>query len=174
VKSKALEPIEQAPEKSLDVESKFGRIVYPRPAAKIEPEMSQSAIALAAQNSPGVESDQKPILTIADAWNNAEFGEVLHAAEPSGQLNLLEWDVIEPPEPDDFDQMTDFHAAYDRWLLSSELHEIIHQNDATIARTDTRCDRASEVCGDNSAATKRDLCPEYDGASLCDSFSRNE
>ena len=33
------------------IESKFGRIVYPRPAAKIESQMSQSAIGSAAKTS---------------------------------------------------------------------------------------------------------------------------
>jgi hypothetical protein len=81
--------------------------------------------------SPGVESDQNQILTNADAWNPAEFGEVLHQAEPSGQLNLLKWDVSEPPEPDDYEgDMFAFQAAYDRWLLTSQLHEIIHAKDS--------------------------------------------
>jgi len=162
------------------IESKFGRIVYPRPAqgaivqvtknspgvdpgvdvdrahepitqvAKNSPgsieeaivqvtknspgvdpgvdvDRAQEPIVQAAENSPGVESDLNPILTNADAWNPADFGEVLHAAEPNGQLNLLEWDVSEPPEPDDYEgDIFAFEAAYDRWLLTSQLHEIIH------------------------------------------------
>lgn len=34
--------------------------------------------------------------------DDADCGEVQHLAEPSGQLNLLEWNSNEPPEPDDF------------------------------------------------------------------------
>lgn len=109
-----VDPVQEAP-----LESKFCHIVYPKPAPK--------PIAQAAENPPGVESDQNPILTNADAWNPAEFREVIYAVEPSGQLNLLEWDVSEPPEPDDYKgDMFAFQAAYDHWLSTSELHEIIH------------------------------------------------
>jgi len=145
------------------LESKFDRIAYPRPT-NIEPKMSQSAIGLAAKNSLDAGGD---LLTVADSWNPAEFGEVLHAVEPTGQMNLLQWDTSEPPEPDDFDSVFAFWNAYDRWLLSSELHEIIHKNDPpTIARTDTRCDGASENFRDNSPSPECNICSQHDGASL--------
>jgi hypothetical protein len=59
----AQELIVQAAENSLGVEveplselnSKFGRIVYPRPTAKIESKMGQSAMIQGAENFPGVE-----------------------------------------------------------------------------------------------------------------------
>jgi len=104
------------------------------PTAKTSPGVEVDrvqAITETVEASPGVESDQNPILTNADACNPAEFGEVLHQAEPSGQLNLLKWDVSEPPEPDDYEgDMFAFQAAYDRWLLTSQLHEIIHAKDS--------------------------------------------
>ncbi|MEG4066239.1 hypothetical protein QUA42_02605 [Microcoleus sp. Pol11C2] len=170
------------------LESKFGSIVYPRPAAKSEAKVSQSAIApvldveefrrthvaeidsyfeSVSKNPPG--SDLNPILTTADAWNNAEFGEVLHAAEPSGQLNLLEWeDTNEPPEPDDYPSIADFDAAYDRWLLNQVLIaelETKTQNATTkpdIARNegaDIRYGRShpAELDGDISSAATEGL-----------------
>jgi hypothetical protein len=104
-------------------------------------------------------SDLNPILTNADAWDPVDFGEVLHAAEPSGQLNLLEWDVSEPPDPDDYEgDMFAFQAAYDRWLLSNELNEIIHpKNDAT----------TGTVTGGRATTVppERNLSAKHDGAS---------
>lgn len=148
------------------IESKFGRIICPS-VIKVEPKMSQMAIAMAANNPPA--PDQKP-LTNADAWNNAEFGEVLHAAEPTGQRNLLEWENTgEPPGPDDYPLMTDFHAAYDRWLISSELQEIIHtKNDDSpaIAGTDTEREGAREISVIAPTSSRCDVCSEHDGASI--------
>ena len=97
----------------------------------------QEQIAQAANISLGSKSDLNPILTIADAWDTADFGEVQHKAEADGQLNLLEWDVNESPEPDDYKgDMFAFQAAYDRWLLTSDLHEIIHtKNSPGITQT---------------------------------------
>lgn len=276
-----IEPVQEAP-----LESKFGRIVYPKQAAKpiaqaaknspgvevgyvednlpdcvvcfddkyiedtsghifncshcTEPKVSQSAIAPAAQNSPGVtqaqepiecsadgyhfqqpdgrrymyvgirrfyiieptmqeavdmnvygepdypewpdgwlsepESDRNPILTSSDAWNPAEFGEVLHAAEPSGQLNWLEWDVSEPPEPDDYEgDMFAFQAAYDRWLSTSELHEIIHTKNSPGVESD----RNPILTGDSSLDSSLDgykvgLEPITQNATTKLEFPRNE
>jgi len=45
-----------------------------------------------------------------------DCGEVQHAVEADGQLNLLEWDSNEPPEPDDFPgDLEGFKAAYLNW-----------------------------------------------------------
>jgi hypothetical protein len=133
----------------LELFKSSAHIIEDSPGVKTEATVSESAIAPTTktspgvevdrvqpitetvEDSPGVESDQNPTLTNADAWNPAEFGEVLHQAEPSGQLDLLKWDVNEPPEPDDYEgDMFAFHAAYDRWLLTSQLHEIIHTKDS--------------------------------------------
>jgi hypothetical protein len=125
--------------------------------------VGQRAIAQVADNSSSVELTDK--LTDADRWNPADFGDVLHKAEASGQLNLLEWDVSEPPDPGDYDLMTDFQAAYDRWLLSSDSQEIIHtKNEPTIEGTDTQCQRASEVPRNNCVPSECDSGSYRDGA----------
>ena len=121
---------------------------------------AQSAIAPAAKISLNPKSDLNPILTNADAWDPADFGEVLHATEPNGQLNLLEWDVSEPPEPDDYEgDMFAFQAAYDRWLLTSELHEIIH------TKNSPGITQAPEPIAQN--ATTRLEIPRNESADVC-------
>ncbi len=49
-------------------------------------------------------------------WNPIDFGEVQHKAGADGQLNLLEFDTNEPPEPDDYPgDLEGFKAAYSAW-----------------------------------------------------------
>jgi hypothetical protein len=143
------------------------------PLSELPPDVwiVQKPIAPATEDRIEEESELKPILTNADAWDPADFGKVLHAVEPSGQLNLLERDVSEPPDPDDYEgDMFAFHAAYDRWLLTSEIQEIIHPNDfndlPTTERTGTQRDGASEISRDNFASSECDICSQHDGASL--------
>jgi len=71
-------------------------------------------------------------LTMVDALGNlksdrpddADCGEVLHLAEADGQLNLLEWDSNEPPEPDDFpNDLEGFKTAYLDWI-SNQLDDV--------------------------------------------------
>ncbi len=64
------------------------------------------------ENFPGVETD---FLKSSDAWNPADFGEVMHKADADGQLNLLEWDIDEPPDPDDFECIDAFRDAIALW-----------------------------------------------------------
>lgn len=53
----------------------------------------------------------------SDRPNAADCGEVQHLAEADGQLNLLEWDSNEPPEPDDFPgDLEGFKEAYSAWV----------------------------------------------------------
>ena len=142
-------------------ESKFGRIVYPRPAVKpiasaaeSEAFVSQMAIAQVVNNSPGVETQSPDRWAKPDRWNPADFGEVPHTADAGGQLNLLEWDVSEPPDPDDYDLMTDFHDAYDRWLLEEQVREVFKKSDANNAST-TRT--GTEQTGTNEIAIAAEL-----------------
>jgi hypothetical protein len=130
-----------------------------------ESKVSQSAIVQEVK-SLDAEPDLNPILTSADSWNAAELGEVLHATEPSGQMNFLQWDTDEPPEPDDFDLMVEFHAAYDLWLLTSELHEIIHTKNDSTTGTDTQREGAREIPIDAPATSGGDICSQHDGTSL--------
>jgi hypothetical protein len=56
-----------------------------------------------------------------EPWNPTDFGEVQHKAEPNGQLNLLEFNSNEPPEPDDYPgDLEAFKKAYLAW---AELQE---------------------------------------------------
>jgi hypothetical protein len=56
-----------------------------------------------------------------EPWNPADFGKVQHKAEADGQLNLLEFDSNEPPEPDDYPgDLEAFKKAYLAW---AELQE---------------------------------------------------
>jgi len=51
-----------------------------------------------------------------EPWNPADFGEVQHLAEEDGQLNLLEFDSNEPPDPDDYPgDLEAFKKAYLAW-----------------------------------------------------------
>lgn len=56
-----------------------------------------------------------------EPWNPADFGEVQHKAEADGQLNLLEFDSNEPPEPDDYPgDLEAFKKAYLAWVELQE------------------------------------------------------
>ena len=56
-----------------------------------------------------------------EPWNPTDFGEVQHKAGADGQLNLLEFDSNEPPEPDDYPgNLEAFKKAYLAW---TELQE---------------------------------------------------
>ncbi|MEG4328630.1 DNA N-6-adenine-methyltransferase [Microcoleus sp. herbarium5] len=55
----------------------------------------------------------------SDSWNPDDFGEVQHKAEEDGQLNLLEWEGNEPPDPDDYvGSIEKFEAAYKAWVAA--------------------------------------------------------
>ncbi|MEG4641259.1 hypothetical protein [Microcoleus sp. Aus8_D4] len=111
--------IEAVMEEAVDKKT-FGEPVYP--------EWPESWLP-AVENSLNVDREFHRPWTDTDRWNPADFGEVLHAVEPGGQLNLLEWDTNEPPDPDDYPLMTDFHDAYDRWLLEDQIKEVFEKSD---------------------------------------------
>jgi len=52
---------------------------------------------------------------IAESWNSENFGDLEFAAEPNGQLNLLKTVTIEPPDPDDFADLTKYEEAWADW-----------------------------------------------------------
>lgn len=73
--------------------------------------------------------EEEKLVVAIDAFGNAktdrpsdaDTGEVQHAVEDSGQLNLLEWDSNEPPEPDDFPgDLAGFKEAYLVWVEIQE------------------------------------------------------
>lgn len=90
---------------------------------RIEPELSQSAIARTAKFTPGIELDPSRArhqwITFSArflALYPPYFGEVNYKADATGQLNFLEPETTEePPDPDDFEGMFAFWAAYDAW-----------------------------------------------------------
>ncbi|MFN6488351.1 MULTISPECIES: hypothetical protein, partial [unclassified Nostoc] len=49
-----------------------------------------------------------------DRWNPADFGEVPHKSD-NGQLTIFYDDIEEPPDPDDFLNLTEFEQAWSDW-----------------------------------------------------------
>ncbi|MEH2243390.1 hypothetical protein [Nostoc sp.] len=50
-----------------------------------------------------------------DRWNPADFGEVSHKSDSDGQLTIFYDDSDEPPEPDDYKNLNDYHCAWAEW-----------------------------------------------------------
>lgn len=48
-------------------------------------------------------------------WNPADFGEVPHKVADDGQLTIFYDDSHEPPDPDDFQNLNDYHQAWAEW-----------------------------------------------------------
>ncbi|MEH2137148.1 hypothetical protein [Nostoc sp.] len=48
-------------------------------------------------------------------WNPADFGEVPHKLDSDGQLTIFYDDSDEPPDPDDFKNLDDYHQAWAEW-----------------------------------------------------------
>jgi hypothetical protein len=116
---KTLPGVEVAPVQEPSLESKFGRIVYPRPV--------QEAIAPAATISINAESH--PTLTgialsdrfvacnaLPQAERHYKVADGEYNVAADGQLSLL-FEVVfeEPPDPDDFESLDAFREAIARW-----------------------------------------------------------
>ena len=50
-----------------------------------------------------------------DRWNPADFGEVPHKLDSDGQLTIFYDDSDEPPDPDDYKCVNDYHRAWAEW-----------------------------------------------------------
>ena len=50
-----------------------------------------------------------------DRWNPADFGEVPHKSDSDGQLTIFYDDSDEPPDPDDYKTVNDYHRAWAEW-----------------------------------------------------------
>ena len=50
-------------------------------------------------------------------WNEADFGEVAHKVTDDGQLTIFYDDSQEPPDPDDFKNLNDYHQAWADWEI---------------------------------------------------------
>ncbi|MEH1777083.1 MAG: hypothetical protein V7L24_29980 [Nostoc sp.] len=57
----------------------------------------------------------KVSLANEDSWNPANFGEVPHQIEASGQATIFYDANGEPPEPDDFETIEEFEEAWKQW-----------------------------------------------------------
>jgi hypothetical protein len=110
----------------LELFKSSAHILEDSPGVKTE----ATAIAPAAKNYLEEESDQNPILTgivLSDrfvARYSPPQAEIVHfQSDADGQLSLLDFEVEsvnEPPDPDDFDSMFAFWAAYDAWDEASD------------------------------------------------------
>jgi len=89
-----------------------------------------AALAVIQEDFSGVDR----ALESSDGWNPADFGEVAHKADADGQLNLFEWDIDEPPDPDDFESFNDFWVAWNCAILSTVSRFNCHLDDV-------ECDR---------------------------------
>ncbi len=58
-----------------------------------------------------------------DRWNPADFGEVPHLSD-NGQLTIFYDESLEPPDPDDFSNKTEFEQAWEQW----ESARVLEQN----------------------------------------------
>ncbi|MEP6517436.1 hypothetical protein [Microcoleus vaginatus] len=109
----------------LELFKSSAHIIPDSPGDEIKPEVSQSAIAPAAENIPGVGSDPNPILTgifLSDSFlarYSPPQPEIVHfQADEDGQLSLLDFTVEtsdEPPDPDDFQTLAEFRQAIAIW-----------------------------------------------------------
>ncbi|MEH1769184.1 MAG: DUF4102 domain-containing protein [Nostoc sp.] len=52
-----------------------------------------------------------------ERWNPADFGEVPHKLENDGQLSIFYDDSQEPPDPDDYKNLDDYHRAWAEWEI---------------------------------------------------------
>lgn len=50
-------------------------------------------------------------------WNPADFGEVPHKLDDDVQLTIFYDDTQEPPDPDDYQNRTDYHQAWAEWRI---------------------------------------------------------
>ena len=189
------EPIElQAQEPPL--ESKFGRIVYPRPTAKSEPKGNQSAIKQTAETSSGAQATEA-IECSLDGCNFTEpdgrryvyrveptmqeavdmrYGEPVYPAEwPAGWLPEPEksLDVEADPIPTAPGiKLAEFWAVMNAWNATCPDAEqfrdfdIPQQNNAEFNGTATEREGAGEISINAPTASGRNICSELDGASL--------
>ncbi len=103
-----------------------------------EAEMLESAIGSAAKNLLDAEADDRnPILigvTFSDRflarYSPPQSENIHYQADANGQLSLLDFEVEsedEPPDPDDFESMFAFWAAYDAWCQRTDDDSVHNQ-----------------------------------------------
>ncbi|MHC5832793.1 MAG: hypothetical protein ACYT04_96620, partial [Nostoc sp.] len=52
---------------------------------------------------------------VEDQWNPDDFGEVPHKTDDGGQLTIFYDHSLEPPHPDDYQTLNDYHQAWAEW-----------------------------------------------------------
>jgi hypothetical protein len=59
----------------------------------------------------------------SDRWDDADFGEVPHQIEASGQSTIFYDDSVEPPAPDKYATIPDYEQAHAQWVIKNEPEE---------------------------------------------------
>ncbi|MDZ8134381.1 MAG: hypothetical protein RM049_03655 [Nostoc sp. DedQUE04] len=60
-------------------------------------------------------------ITNGDRWNPAHFGEAPRQVDDDGQVSVFYDRSDEPPDPDDFLNLTEFEQAWEQWESSHVL-----------------------------------------------------
>ncbi|MEH1851458.1 MAG: DUF4102 domain-containing protein [Nostoc sp.] len=58
-----------------------------------------------------------PEQTVGASWNLADFGEVPHKLDDGGQLSIFYDESLEPPDPDDYQNLDEYHQAWGEWEI---------------------------------------------------------
>ncbi|MEH2312357.1 MAG: DUF4102 domain-containing protein [Nostoc sp.] len=66
-------------------------------------------------------------------WNPADFGEVPRKSDSDGQLTIFSDDSDEPPDPDDYKCVNDYHRAWAEWRTRVGAQESFSTPTTTVA-----------------------------------------
>ncbi len=160
-----------------------------------EVKVSQSAIALDAKISVGVEADRplEPMkippgvalsLRFLSFYSPPQSESICYKADIDGQLSLLDFEVqseVEPPDPDDFESLDDFRNAIALWdiehpeSLEVSLDSFTYQAHYELAEPSEVMEFSSAIlakgCVNESSSTYNFSIPTFDA--WCDRTNRN-
>jgi hypothetical protein len=127
-------------------------IIPDSPAAESEPKVTQSVLK---QTETSPSSEAIPVgIALSDRFL-ARYAppqpEQIHfKVDADGQLSLLDFElsgIEEPPDPDDYDCMFSFWAAYDAWCdRSDESFEQCTELDSQCTELDSQCTELDSQC----------------------------
>ncbi|MCC3589536.1 hypothetical protein [Microcoleus sp. PH2017_28_MFU_U_A] len=128
-------------------------IIPDSPAAESEPKVTQSALK---QTETSPSSEAIPVgIALSDRFL-ARYAppqpEQIHfKVDADGQLSLLDFElsgIEEPPDPDDYDCMFSFWAAYDAWCdrFGDESFEQCTELDSQCTELDSQCTELDSQC----------------------------
>jgi hypothetical protein len=130
---------------------KASALIIPDPAAETEPKVTQSALK---QTETSPSSEAIPVgIALSDRFL-ARYAppqpEQIHfKVDADGQLSLLDFElsgIEEPPDPDDYDCMFSFWAAYDAWCdRSDESFEQCTELDSQCTELDSQCTEPIQI-----------------------------